>query len=44
MALADLSVPARRARGMNAIGKALLLGKQQIGRNDITGERRMIDT
>jgi hypothetical protein len=40
---AQLDNPLRRALGRNAIGSALLRGKQLIEENDITGWRRVID-
>ena len=40
---AQLDTPVRRALGRNAIGSALLRGKQLIEENDIDGWRRVID-
>ncbi|HSG55296.1 MAG TPA: DUF1194 domain-containing protein, partial [Paracoccaceae bacterium] len=40
---AQLDNPVRRALGRNAIGAALLRGKQLIEQNDIDGWRRVID-
>jgi hypothetical protein len=40
---AQLDNPVRRALGRNAIGSALLRGKQLIEENDINGWRRVID-
>jgi hypothetical protein len=40
---ASLMIPPRLAYGSNAIGAALLAGKEMIETNDITGLRRVID-